>query len=89
MGIVIRFHQQDVSIPWESVEPGHSVRYAWDEPYLTHRLRIMMDGRNIGIEDPRIQEYSLDNIKVCKHPELKLHVQTIKRRGLKVWAVRK
>ena len=61
----VRFQQRDIDREsWESVEPGHSVDYAWEEPNMPHRLCVSLETDGVAFRDASEHEYNLDVIKV-------------------------
>jgi hypothetical protein len=59
----IRFQQREAGEGgWDAVEAGQSVAYAWDEPMMPRRLRVMMESALFG--DGAVHEYKLDEIRV-------------------------
>lgn len=64
-GLTIRFQQKELDDreDWEQVEFGRTVDYAWEEPLLSHRLRIGIESDILTYNV--LHEYNLDVIKVC------------------------
>lgn len=63
-GISIGFQQRDSgNQDWETLLPGASIDYAWDEPMLSHKLKVKIQSDKDD-DDVIIREYNLDNIKV-------------------------
>ncbi|KAK9808775.1 hypothetical protein WJX72_003363 [[Myrmecia] bisecta] len=69
--VKIRFQQRDVDgEDWEVIEGGATCDYAWEEPLVAHRLRVMLDTDGALYRDSAVHEYNLDVIKA--HPVVKL-----------------
>lgn len=63
--VKVRFQQRDIDREsWESVDPGHSVDYAWEEPNMPHRLCVSLETEGVAFRDASEHEYNLDVIKV-------------------------
>ena len=61
----VRFQQRDIDREsWESVESGHSVDYAWEEPNMPHKLCVSLETEGVAFRDASEHEYNLDVIKV-------------------------
>ena len=64
--VKVKFQQRDIERDmWETVEPGDSIDYAWEEPNMAHRLCVVMQADSV--RDNSEHEYNLDVIKV--HPQ--------------------
>lgn len=64
----VRFQQRDIDRDhWESVEPGHSVDYAWEEPTMPHKLCVLLETEGGAFRDASEHDYNLDVIKVGSH----------------------
>ncbi len=64
----VRFQQRDIDREsWESVESGHSVDYAWEEPNMPHKLCVSLETEGVAFRDASEHEYNLDVIKVLTH----------------------
>ena len=64
--VKVKFQQRDIERDmWETVEPGDSIDYAWEEPNMAHRLCVVMEADSV--RDNSEHEYNLDVIKV--HPQ--------------------
>ena len=66
--ITVKFQQRDLETTsdWDTLTPGHTAEYAWDEPMATHRLRVVLESATEAFRDAPVQEYNLDDIKVTK-----------------------
>ena len=62
--VTIRFQQREAGMEWEKLPAMCSTDYAWDEPSLSHKLRITVDSDTLNVREPNIHEYNLDNIRV-------------------------
>lgn len=68
----VRFQQRDIDREsWESVESGHSVDYAWEEPNMPHKLCVSLETEGVAFRDASEHEYNLDVIKVIFNATLK------------------
>ena len=64
--VKVRFQQRDIDREaWESVDPGHSVDYAWEEPNMPHKLCVSLETDGVAFRDASEHEYNLDVIKVA------------------------
>ena len=60
----MRFQQKDLSsATWDTVQAGQHLEYAFDEPLLSHKIRVVLFAEN-GYLDQAMHEYPLDIIKV-------------------------
>lgn len=72
--VKVRFQQRDIDREsWESVDPGHSVDYAWEEPNMAHKLCVSLETEGVAFRDASEHEYNLDVIKVCIKFSASLH----------------
>lgn len=60
----LRFQQKDFnSASWDTVQAGQQLDYAFEEPLLSHKIRVVLFAEN-GYLDQAVHEYPLDIIKV-------------------------
>lgn len=60
----MKFQQRDIDRDiWETLNPGQTVDYAWEEPNMAHKLCCLLESE--GVRDNSEHEYNLDVIKVC------------------------
>lgn len=66
--VTVKFQQRDLETAndWDTLTPGNTAEYAWDEPMAAHRLRVVLESATEAFRDAPVQEYNLDDIKVCK-----------------------
>ena len=61
----LRFQQKDLnSTTWDTLQAGQQLDYAFEEPLLSHKIRVVLFAEN-GYLDQTVHEYPLDIIKVC------------------------
>lgn len=65
--ITVKFQQRDLETAsdWDTLTPGNTAEYAWDEPMAAHRLRVVLESATEAFRDAPVQEYNLDDIKVA------------------------
>lgn len=70
--ITVKFQQRDLEVTsdWDTLTPGSTAEYAWDEPMAAHRLRVVLESATEAFRDAPVQEYNLDDIKA--HPKVRL-----------------
>ena len=63
--ITVKFQQRDLETAsdWDTLTPGCTAEYAWDEPMAAHRLRVVLESATEAFRDAPVQEYNLDDIK--------------------------
>ena len=68
----MKFQQRDLEVTsdWDTLTPGSTAEYAWDEPMAAHRLRVVLESATEAFRDAPVQEYNLDDIKA--HPKVRL-----------------
>ena len=68
----MKFQQRDLETTsdWDTLTPGSTAEYAWDEPMAAHRLRVVLESATEAFRDAPVQEYNLDDIKA--HPKVRL-----------------
>lgn len=60
----MKFQQKDVDTRvWQTIAAGQQVEYAFEEPLLPHKLRVVLSAQNAFL-DQTVHEYPLDIIKV-------------------------
>lgn len=60
----LKFQQKDLdTAAWDEVQTGQQMDYAFDEPLLPHKVRVVLSDN--GFLDQSVHEYPLDIIKVC------------------------
>ncbi len=66
--VTVKFQQRDLETAndWDTLTPGNTAEYAWDEPMAAHRLRVVLESATEAFRDAPVQEYNLDDIKVDK-----------------------
>ena len=66
--VTVKFQQRDLETAndWDTLTPGSTAEYAWDEPMAAHRLRVVLESATEAFRDAPVQEYNLDDIKVDK-----------------------
>ena len=64
--VTVKFQQRDLETAndWDTLTPGNTAEYAWDEPMAAHRLRVVLESATEAFRDAPVQEYNLDDIKV-------------------------
>lgn len=74
--VTVKFQQRELETAsdWDTLVPGTTAEYAWDEPMSAHRLRVVLESATEAFRDAAVQEYNLDDIKV--HKPSHLHVVT-------------
>lgn len=70
--ITVKFQQRDLETAsdWDTLTPGSTAEYAWDEPMAAHRLRVVLESATEAFRDAPVQEYNLDDIKASLLPLL-------------------
>ncbi|DBA93880.1 TPA: hypothetical protein ACH3X3_013925 [Trebouxia sp. C0006] len=70
--VTVKFQQRDLETAndWDTLTPGNTAEYAWDEPMAAHRLRVVLESATEAFRDAPVQEYNLDDIKA--HPKVRL-----------------
>ncbi|KAL3144165.1 hypothetical protein ABBQ32_003949 [Trebouxia sp. C0010 RCD-2024] len=70
--VTVKFQQRDLETAsdWDTLTPGSTAEYAWDEPMAAHRLRVVLESATEAFRDAPVQEYNLDDIKA--HPKVRL-----------------
>ena len=68
--VTVKFQQRDLETAndWDTLTPGNTAEYAWDEPMAAHRLRVVLESATEAFRDAPVQEYNLDDIKVASSP---------------------
>lgn len=68
--MTVKFQQRDLETAndWDTLTPGNTAEYAWDEPMAAHRLRVVLESATEAFRDAPVQEYNLDDIKVTLSP---------------------
>ena len=71
----MKFQQRDLETAsdWDTLTPGSTAEYAWDEPMAAHRLRVVLESATEAFRDAPVQEYNLDDIKVWPAHNLCIH----------------
>lgn len=60
----LKFQQKDLdTAAWDEVQTGQQMDYAFDEPLLPHKIRVVLSDN--GFLDQSGHDYPLDIIKVC------------------------
>ena len=70
--VTVKFQQRELETAsdWDTLVPGTTAEYAWDEPMSAHRLRVVLESATEAFRDAAVQEYNLDDIKVSyKRPD--------------------
>ena len=64
--VTVKFQQRELETAsdWDTLVPGDTAEYAWDEPMSAHRLRVVLESATEAFRDAAVQEYNLDDIKV-------------------------
>lgn len=64
--MTVKFQQRELETAsdWDTLVPGTTAEYAWDEPMSAHRLRVVLESATEAFRDAAVQEYNLDDIKV-------------------------
>ncbi|KAL0042783.1 hypothetical protein WJX79_011021 [Trebouxia sp. C0005] len=70
--VTVKFQQRDLETAndWDTLTPGNTAEYAWDEPMAAHRLRVVLESATEAFRDAPVQEYNLDDIKA--YPKVRL-----------------